>query len=220
MPEDKQFPDSTGIEFFGRVSASVSHEIKNILAIVNENAGLLEDFVSMVHEGVPLSLERLERLAGTVRKQVQRADGIVKNMNLFAHSADRPMDRVDLYEAVCFIADICARLIDMQSVTVRVIKPESPVAANTHPFYLHSMLWACIESIMAVLSDEKAIEINFKQFKKGAAVCFTFRTDPENERLKVLLAERAAAVADCLDAELVERLDSGEIQIRLPEANP
>ena len=27
----------TGLQFFGRMSASISHEIKNVLAIVNEN---------------------------------------------------------------------------------------------------------------------------------------------------------------------------------------
>ena len=32
-----------GIQFFGKMAASISHEIKNVLAIINENAGLLED---------------------------------------------------------------------------------------------------------------------------------------------------------------------------------
>ena len=32
-----------GFQFFGKMSASISHEIKNALAIINENAGLLED---------------------------------------------------------------------------------------------------------------------------------------------------------------------------------
>jgi hypothetical protein len=33
----------TGLQFFGKMSASISHEIKNVMAIINENAGLLED---------------------------------------------------------------------------------------------------------------------------------------------------------------------------------
>jgi hypothetical protein len=32
-----------GLQFFGKISASVSHEIKNVLAVIGENAGLLED---------------------------------------------------------------------------------------------------------------------------------------------------------------------------------
>ena len=32
-----------GLQFFGKMSASISHEIKNVLAIINENTGLIED---------------------------------------------------------------------------------------------------------------------------------------------------------------------------------
>ena len=43
----------TSLQFFGRVSASISHELKNVLAIINENAGLLEDFTLMGDRGIP-----------------------------------------------------------------------------------------------------------------------------------------------------------------------
>ena len=49
-----QKPENTsemGLQFFGRMSASISHEIKNVLAIINENAGLLEDFSLMADRG-------------------------------------------------------------------------------------------------------------------------------------------------------------------------
>ena len=34
-----------GLFFFGKMSASISHELKNVLAIINENAGLAEDLM-------------------------------------------------------------------------------------------------------------------------------------------------------------------------------
>ena len=70
------------------MSASISHEIKNALAIINESAGLLEDFSLLAEKGRPIDPERLKLLAQSVLKQVQRADGLVKKMNRFAHSAD------------------------------------------------------------------------------------------------------------------------------------
>ena len=39
----RQSSAKPGLQFFGKVSASIAHEIKNVLAIINENAGLLED---------------------------------------------------------------------------------------------------------------------------------------------------------------------------------
>jgi hypothetical protein len=44
----------TGLQFYGKITASVSHEIKNVLAIINENAGLLEDFTFMADRGKPI----------------------------------------------------------------------------------------------------------------------------------------------------------------------
>jgi len=77
-----------GVRFFGRMSASISHEIKNVLAIINENAGLLDDFALMAEKGMPLDPRRLGKVAESLMKQVRRADAIVRNMNKFAHSVD------------------------------------------------------------------------------------------------------------------------------------
>ncbi len=89
-------PSEQGIEFFGRMTASISHEIKNTLAIVNENAGLLGDLALLMDKGRPLSPERLTTLAGNIRRQVQRADDIIRRLNRFAHSAHEPAASVDL----------------------------------------------------------------------------------------------------------------------------
>ena len=39
------------LQFFGAVGAPISHEMKNVLAILNESAGLLGDFSRMAATG-------------------------------------------------------------------------------------------------------------------------------------------------------------------------
>ena len=58
-----------GFRFFGKMSASISHEIKNALAIINENAGLLEDLTLLAEQGRPTDPERLKKLAGSIITQ-------------------------------------------------------------------------------------------------------------------------------------------------------
>ena len=77
MTSDAVYIGNAGLEFFGKVSASISHDIKNVLAVINENAGLLEDFCLMAEKGKPLDPSRLKRLALDVKEQVRRGDGIV-----------------------------------------------------------------------------------------------------------------------------------------------
>ena len=85
-----------GLQFFGRISASISHELKNVLAIVKEKAGLLEDLTLMADRGQPIDPARLKKKAETVKKQIGRPDEILKNMNRFAHSGVEPVAQVDL----------------------------------------------------------------------------------------------------------------------------
>ena len=96
MGKKPEITEMAGLQFFGQISASISHELKNVLAIINENAGLLEDLALMADRGKPIDPERLIKMAATVKRQIGRADGIIKNMNRFAHSADHPVETVDV----------------------------------------------------------------------------------------------------------------------------
>lgn len=218
MQIEKKYPEGTGLEFFGRISVSISHEIKNVLAIINENAGLLEDLVLMVEKGVPLAPERLDRLAGTVRKQVLRADDIVKKMNQFAHSIDIAVDRVDLYETACFLTDLCDRMISLNRVSVNIIPPACPVSVYTHRFYLQNMVWGCIEFIMEERKPGQEIQIAFEKIEKGAEIRFGYEAVSVNESSAFVLPDSVSALMKYLQAEIDAVPESGEIRIRLPEA--
>ena len=50
-------PQNDDLLFFGRIGASVSHELKNVLAVMNEQAGLLGDLACMAARGMPLDPE-------------------------------------------------------------------------------------------------------------------------------------------------------------------
>ncbi len=99
-----------GLQFFGKMSASNFHEINNVLAIINENAGLLEDLSLMVEDGMPIEPKRLQSVSEKIVKQVRRANKIVKNINRFSHSVDKPVKRIDLGETLAFMAELSERL--------------------------------------------------------------------------------------------------------------
>jgi len=53
MNDSLDVREETALRFFGNISTSISHEIKNVLAIINENAGLLEDYNLHGRKGNP-----------------------------------------------------------------------------------------------------------------------------------------------------------------------
>ena len=52
-----------GLRFFSATTASLSHELKNALAIIKENAGLLTDYMAMFEKGSPVAPDRLITVA-------------------------------------------------------------------------------------------------------------------------------------------------------------
>ena len=146
-----------GFHFFGKMSASISHEIKNALAIINEKAGLLEDFTVLAGQGRPIDPERLKSLAGDIMKQIQRADGLVKRMNRFAHSSDDPLKMIDLGETLELITSIAMRLASMREARVDLILPGHPIMVITNPFLFENLIWSCLEFLL--MENHKAIKI-------------------------------------------------------------
>lgn len=134
-----------GLCFFGKISAAISHDLKNTLSIMNESAGLLEDLALLAQKGRPLDPRRIQQLGATIKRQIRRNDGIVRNMNRFAHSVDQEFKAVDLGAWLEVLLAICRRLTDAGGVKVSIAQRHKDVSIVTRPFYLFHFVWLLLE---------------------------------------------------------------------------
>lgn len=134
-----------GLAFFGQVSASISHEINNVLAVMKENTGLLQDYLELAAQGRELDQERLAELAERLARQVERGRRIVQRMNRFAHSSDHPSARVEMGELLELVARLFQRLAAQQGFTLEVVPPPAPLEVITRPFVLENLLWRILQ---------------------------------------------------------------------------
>ncbi len=148
----------TGLQFFGKMTASISHEIKNVMAIINESAGLLEDYGMMADKGIPIDLEKLKVVSKRVSKQIHRAEGIIKNMNSLAHSVDGLHKSVEIGEALKLSIGLAQRLADMKSVKLDLQPPRDTVTIITSPFHLLTLLWQVLDFAMGVSGGGKTVK--------------------------------------------------------------
>lgn len=209
--------ENTGLVFFGRMSASISHEIKNTLAIINENAGLLEDLTLLAEKGATLSGERLRRLSHVIKNQVNRADNIVKKMNRFSHSIDETVQPVDLYDTVIFVMDMCDRLLSLHNTRVTVTPPEIPVVVSSSLFHLEHLIWACVEYVMLAGGSGEPIVITIEKLTSGASIKLNTPGRSLTSPQEVPAPGAEQTLQQVLDADI--RLDSenGEMLILLPQ---
>lgn len=202
-----------GLQFFGKMSASISHEIKNVLAIINESAGLLEDLTALAEKGMPMDPERLKTHAGKIASQVRRADEIIKNMNLFAHSVDEPAKRIDLGQTVVLMGALSERLATMRSIRLELQVPKERVIVHTNPFFLNNLIWLCVDFAMNTVGASKTLTLIAEQGKGAGRVRLKGLEDLTERSKDQFPGEKENAILAALKGELTLDGEAGEIAI-------
>ena len=210
--------DETGLQFYGKITASVSHEIKNVLAIINENAGLLEDFTFMAERGKPIDPNRLKSMAAAVKKQVDRADRILKNMNRFAHSTDEILTVVDLNQTIELFVALTERFAEMRSVAVNMQTAANPIMITTAPFFLIDLLWLCLDFCMSACGDDKQLELVVEETENRVRIGFSKLAGLTEALSDRFPSDREENLLGMLKADLTIDVECQEIILRLPIA--
>jgi signal transduction histidine kinase len=159
MDHDWKKIGETTLTFYGMMSASISHEFANVLAVINEKAGLLQDLCAMAEKGKPQDPARIKGLADSIHDQIKRANGIVKNMNRFAHSVDEPIKAIDLGQDVLLMTAISGRLATNRGITLKPNIPDVPVNMETMPFNLMTLFWHILDFTLNHADDNKTVEL-------------------------------------------------------------
>jgi len=206
----------SSLQFFGKMSASISHEINNVLAIINENAGLLEDFALMADKGVPIEPARLKTMAGKILAQIQRADIIIKNMNKFSHSVDEGIKRVDLNDLLELVIALSNRFASMRGVTLELNLPTNPLFITTNNFFLENLLCQCLDFAMDAAGQGKTVALNAEIIEKDVVIRFShlegLKTTPEI----VSPATVEEGLLDAIKGRLTTDIKAGIMALILP----
>lgn len=201
------------LRFFGEVSAAVSHDIKNVFAIINEDAGLMGDLALMAEKGMPLDPQKLSTVAAKIQKQIKRGDLIVKNMNSFAHSIDDPVKEIDICATVKLVCELLKRRLDAKNVEI-IFNFSKAVIIRTDPFMFEMAVSNVLFLLMNCPLKEEGIRVTSDYQDDGASLIFS----------------GIAADSDCYDEEglknVMEDLNgrlqfdktSGVLKISLPAA--
>src|SRR5210317_653059 len=140
MDNAKDWFGYDNLAFFGKVSASISHELKNVMAIISETAGLLGDLSDMASTGKPIAPDMLKSCTDSIVEEIQRGFSTIRQMNRFAHSVDTPAESVNLMD----ILDLTINLSDYLSFSGKTdLNPcegFTPIAL-TCPFLLQAIVY-------------------------------------------------------------------------------
>ncbi len=147
-----------GLAFFGRVSASISHALKNVMATISETAGLLGDLVELAEEGRPLKTSELRSCSDTIVGEIQRGFDTIKHLNTFAHSVDEPIREVDLGEILGLVVNL-SRCLSYARRLNQDVAPAVGLRLVTRPFFLVDLLYGGLVLAYKSVGPDGEIEL-------------------------------------------------------------
>lgn len=206
--------------FLAVMTASATHEVRNVLAIIKESAGLIEDMVYLFEKKGRLDPDKLHRTVDRIDAQVKRGADLLTSLNRLSHTLDCDATPVELNEEVAEVAFLSQRFARKQGnhVVAQSLDRELPLTLNQ--LHLHMALFSAMELLLAGLPEGSDLTVRVAEREGAAAVEFEGTHGGELPTMGDLADESLAGVrtwARALDAEL-ERLEDGfGLRILFPE---
>jgi C4-dicarboxylate-specific signal transduction histidine kinase len=199
--------------FMGRMTAGVTHELKNVLAIIKESAGLIEDILAM-NKGAGLAHEdRVVRVLSNIRQQVDRGVDLSSRLNAFAHSPDEISAGVDLNTVVDLVVSLCQRFARLKAVVLVAKTQPQEVILVTDPLKLQMLLVGAIDLLLQVVPSGSTMSLEPSDRGAGTvAVVFSSNGEERQRTAQQQLDPTACADWPSLSescAELNGTLEAG-----------
>ena len=140
-----------GFSFFGNTNRLISHELKNILAIISETLGLSDELMELNERGVKMKPGKLRSLNASVIEEVDRANLIIRNMNTLAHSVDRGIEELDINQMAALIIKISQLNPSLRNTEISLQETE-PCHVHSNPFFLMTLFHHAMNMRLPVMN--------------------------------------------------------------------
>jgi len=141
------------VAFFGKITASITHEIKNVLAIIQESSGLMEDILDITEDGAFPHKDKFIKSLDRIRGQIQRGIDITSCLNRFAHSPDHCPASLDLNEVTEQMVSLASRFARLKNVVLESSPSDPPLIIKSDPVFLEMVLFESIEILLNIIGS-------------------------------------------------------------------
>ena len=147
MTEDSCRLREEELAFFAKIGADITHEMRNILSIVGENAGLLDDQLARARGRKVPDPDKLKKVAERIARQVKKGVELMEHFSRFAHAADEQTASLDLTALVEGVEFLAQRHVRHLGGSLTTATPDGPVQVTTKPFCLQNALFRCLQMV-------------------------------------------------------------------------
>lgn len=205
MSEEKLLREK-GLAFFGSITASFSHEINNVMTIINELAGLMDDLLRVGQQGHPPQIERLSGISERIGTQVKRGEAMIKRLNRFAHTLDETVKTIDMRNLLEDLIALSERLLTLRRTRLETRFPEETILLVSNPFLLQQAIFSCIELLLDASHDNQLLRLILEKQDGGARITIAgeepiVKTDDSSLSFLPILMEELGGKVDVIPSD-------------------
>ncbi len=180
--ENNKYSAAQSLAFFGAITASVTHELTNVISIINELTGLLDDMRYSAEQGQIIGSEKLGNLHGRLIKQIDRGEKIVKRLNRFAHTTDRVQMEFDVNKVLTNFVDLMRRSADLKRINFAFHPAETELRCTSNPFEFQHIIFQCCNLFLDLADAESSIVLDVEDKDHNTVIVINC-SDVENEKM-------------------------------------
>jgi len=199
------------LAFFGAVTASVTHELNNVLGTIDQIAGLLEDLAATLTQREAITPEDLDSFALRITRQTERGTTLVKRLNAFAHSGDHEVTEFNLCDTIENLTALMRRLAQMQRVELALTLPPEDIIVKTNSFLLLQTVFHIIKSMLLHTEQNTAMTILLLERDDQAVV--TIETQCVEALAEITDKDHIRLLATRLSGKIEEHTDAKRIRV-------
>ena len=159
---------SNKLASIGRLAAGVAHEINNPLAIINENAGLIKDLITIKKEFA--NNPQLISTVDSIIFSVKRCGAITRRLLDFARHMDASIQSINLKETIEGVLGFFGKEAEYRSITVSVEVPGDMPPLETDRGKLQQILLNLLNNAYEAMSDGGQVGIMAKNEAKDSVL--------------------------------------------------
>ncbi len=171
--------EDRGAAFVAQVAAGTTHEIRNILAIVKESAGLIGDLIFAFKRRGSLDEDKLTRSLQRIDAQVARGTELLANLNRFAHSLDDDQDAIDVTREIQQVVSLSEFRARRGRHVLEVQARGRNLTVEVDSFRFQMSLFAAVGCCLEQLPEGSTVSISTDRMDDRPTVEFTGRGGDE-----------------------------------------
>lgn len=174
-------PSSENLAFVGQVTASVTHELSNVLGTIEQVVGIVEDMTDLDESLAPETRERLRSVVERIAKQSDRGAGLIRRLNRFAHLNDVAFGECNVGELVGNVVALAERAAGLRKVELTSTGLDQSVVLTTSPLQLAQVVYGSILRALSVADRSAPLEVAMEPRDHGCTLVFEAARKPDGE---------------------------------------